>query len=99
MTIQNQNLIIEGVLGPHEVGVMFAIFLFGLVTIQTFSYYQNYPRDAMGIKVMVRNGWYHLHRLTDHSTRRLGWVSLVCILFRHAIHPTLIVQITAGSSR
>ena len=55
---QIQN--IKGILGPHEVGVMIAIFC--LVTIQTFTYYQTYSDDSMGIKaqVLVTTKDYHL---------------------------------------
>ncbi|KAF5375369.1 hypothetical protein D9615_007925 [Tricholomella constricta] len=48
---------IEGILGPHEVGVMFAIFLFGLVTIQAFTYFQKYPEDPRAIKTLVTTIW------------------------------------------
>ncbi|KAF8064284.1 hypothetical protein FPV67DRAFT_1451491 [Lyophyllum atratum] len=44
---------IEGTLGPHEVGVMVAIFLFGLVTIQAFIYFRQYPDDPRGVKLLV----------------------------------------------
>lgn len=53
--MQVQAHYIEGILGPHEVGVMTAIFLFGLVTIQTFHYFLKYAEeDPKRIKVLVR---------------------------------------------
>jgi hypothetical protein len=57
--MQEQKLDIEGIIGPHEVGVLFSVFLFGLVTIQTFTYYQKYSRDIAGIKALVRNLCYY----------------------------------------
>jgi len=48
---------IDAILGPHEVGVMVAIFLFGLVTIQTFSYYRKYPDDHKALKALVGFIW------------------------------------------
>lgn len=59
---------IEGIVGPHEVGVMFAIFLFGLVTIQAFIYFRKYPEDPRGIKVMVVVIWTLLFAHTIIST-------------------------------
>ncbi|RDB17608.1 hypothetical protein Hypma_001100 [Hypsizygus marmoreus] len=55
--METQAQYIEGFLGPHEVGVMMAIFLFGLVTIQTFNYFRKYPEDQRGIKVLVSFVW------------------------------------------
>ncbi|KAG5642297.1 hypothetical protein DXG03_003041 [Asterophora parasitica] len=49
--------LIEGILGPHEVGVMFAIFLFGLVTIQAFTYFREYPGDHRVVKILVSVVW------------------------------------------
>jgi hypothetical protein len=49
-----ENLHLEGILGPHAVGVMVAMFLFGFVTIQTSSYYRKYSDDRMGLKALVR---------------------------------------------
>lgn len=51
--MEAQARYIDGVLGPHEVGVMVAIFLFGLVTIQTFTYFRKYPEDPRSVKVLV----------------------------------------------
>jgi hypothetical protein len=51
--MQLDQHIVEGVLGPHEVGVLFALFLFGMVTLQAFNYYQRYSHDIMGIKLLV----------------------------------------------
>ncbi|KAF9458716.1 hypothetical protein BDZ94DRAFT_1313044 [Collybia nuda] len=48
---------IDSILGPHVVGVMMAIFLFGLVTIQAFTYFQNYPEDSRGTKALVGFIW------------------------------------------
>jgi hypothetical protein len=52
MQVQIQN--IEGNLGPQEAGVLVAIFLFGMVTLQAFTYYQKYSHDAAGVKALVR---------------------------------------------
>jgi hypothetical protein len=64
-----QQDIVEGILGPHEVGVMFAIFLFGLVTIQTFTYYQKYSRDAIGLKALVSNIRSYRSTIFEHLIR------------------------------
>jgi hypothetical protein len=49
-----QSVRVDTIVGPHEIGVMMAIFLFGLVTIQAFTYFQNYPEDSRGTKILVR---------------------------------------------
>lgn len=45
---------IAGLVGPFEVGVMVAIFIFGLATVQVVTYFKKFPNDAKSTKVLVR---------------------------------------------
>ncbi|GLB44551.1 hypothetical protein LshimejAT787_1701780 [Lyophyllum shimeji] len=68
MDADAQARYIEGIIGPQEVGVMFAIFLLGLVTIQAFTYFRTYPNDPKGIKLLVAVVWALLSAHTLIST-------------------------------
>lgn len=46
-------------LGALEIGCLFSIFLFGVVTLQTFVYLRKFPDDRWILKAVVRI----LHRL------------------------------------
>lgn len=59
----------DSILGPHVIGVMVAIFLFGLVTIQAFTYYKNYPKDSRWIKLLVRPLLYFRFKGSNMSLR------------------------------
>jgi hypothetical protein len=63
----------EILLGPHAVGVMFAIFLFGLVTDQTFSYYRKYSDDRMGLKALVRTIYSPVASLNEPMQVGFAW--------------------------
>ncbi|RDB25520.1 hypothetical protein Hypma_006316 [Hypsizygus marmoreus] len=43
--------------GALEIGVMVALFLFGLVTVQTFAYYKKFPNDSWQMKTFVAAIW------------------------------------------
>ncbi|KAJ7479210.1 hypothetical protein FB451DRAFT_1172322 [Mycena latifolia] len=44
---------LPGTLGNIEIGLVLAIFLFGLETLQTFNYYRQFPQDALKLKILV----------------------------------------------
>jgi hypothetical protein len=39
--------------GALEIGVLFAVFLFGALTVQVYIYSDRFPKDPMNIKFMV----------------------------------------------
>ncbi|KAJ7290374.1 hypothetical protein C8J57DRAFT_1493088 [Mycena rebaudengoi] len=41
----------------HQVHVMFAIFFQGVLTVQTYVYYENFPEDGRSLKVLVASVW------------------------------------------
>lgn len=47
------HLNVNATLGALEVGVLVSVFLFGMVTVQTYSYYRKFPRDMDWIKILV----------------------------------------------
>ncbi|KAJ7434669.1 hypothetical protein FB451DRAFT_1571868 [Mycena latifolia] len=48
---------LPGTLGNIEIGLVLAIFLFGLETLQTFNYYRQFPQDALKLKILVAGIW------------------------------------------
>ncbi|KAJ7116033.1 hypothetical protein C8R44DRAFT_793968 [Mycena epipterygia] len=44
-------------LGAIELGTIFSILLFGIVTLQTFNYYRNYAKDGRPLKTLVFVTW------------------------------------------
>ncbi|KII83933.1 hypothetical protein PLICRDRAFT_179967 [Plicaturopsis crispa FD-325 SS-3] len=44
-------------LGALEIGILISIFLFGMVTVQTYIYYRNFAEDPRWMKVMVASIW------------------------------------------
>jgi hypothetical protein len=47
----------NGTVGAVEIGVMISNFLFGLATVQTFSYYKKFPKDPWQMKSFVGVLW------------------------------------------
>ncbi|KAJ7655345.1 hypothetical protein B0H17DRAFT_956584 [Mycena rosella] len=43
----------DGTLGRVQIGLLVAIFLFGIETLQTFNYYRDFPRDSRVLKTVV----------------------------------------------
>ncbi|KAJ7479197.1 hypothetical protein FB451DRAFT_1451096 [Mycena latifolia] len=48
---------LPGTLGNIDIGLVLAIFLFGLETLQTFNYYRQFPQDALKLKILVAGIW------------------------------------------
>ncbi|KAJ7777013.1 hypothetical protein B0H16DRAFT_1504051 [Mycena metata] len=48
---------LNGSLGAIEVGAVAGTFLFGIMTLQTFHYYRNFPADSKLLKVIVGLVW------------------------------------------
>lgn len=44
---------LNNTIGAIEIGSLFGVFLFGIVTLQTFNYYDNYKEDGWGNKILV----------------------------------------------
>ena len=42
-------------LGVLEIGSFLGVFLFGVVSLQTFNYYNTYPEDGWVFKTLVRS--------------------------------------------
>ncbi|KAH0582191.1 hypothetical protein H2248_011838 [Termitomyces sp. 'cryptogamus'] len=65
-------------LGVYEIGVLISMFLFGLVTVQTFTYYKKFPKDPWYLRLYVGVLWFTelVHTmLTAHS---LYFISVMC---------------------
>ncbi|KAJ7445324.1 hypothetical protein FB451DRAFT_1189243 [Mycena latifolia] len=45
------NYTLDGTLAPLEIGAMVGTFLFGILTLQTFNYYRQSPRDSRLLKL------------------------------------------------
>ncbi|KAH7912350.1 hypothetical protein BJ138DRAFT_798272 [Hygrophoropsis aurantiaca] len=53
-------------IGAFLVGAFVMVYLFGIVTVQTYHYYRKYPGDPLGLKVLVASIWFILvgHSIT-----------------------------------
>lgn len=40
--------------GALEIGTLVSMFLFGIVTLQVYLYYRNFPKDNALLKIVVR---------------------------------------------
>ncbi|TFK62240.1 hypothetical protein BDN72DRAFT_862990 [Pluteus cervinus] len=73
--------------GSLLIGVYFAIFFQGVLTVQTFLYYDKYPKDRIGIKFMVGTLWIldtvHLALVCDAAYGYLvrNWGNTGALLF------------------
>ncbi|KAJ7114838.1 hypothetical protein C8R44DRAFT_880908 [Mycena epipterygia] len=62
-TTGNQAILIpyspalDGTLGALEIGTVVGTFLFGILTLQTFNYYRQFPEDSKTLKVTVAILW------------------------------------------
>lgn len=52
---------VNGTIGPHEIGVLASVFVFGLVTSQVSTYFRKYPNDKKAMKRLVRIHFAVLH--------------------------------------
>lgn len=55
------HLFIHKTLGALEIGTTICVFLFGIVTVQTYLYFRSFPRDDWKLKALV--GWLWLLEL------------------------------------
>ncbi|KAG2009415.1 hypothetical protein CC2G_012357 [Coprinopsis cinerea AmutBmut pab1-1] len=48
---------LQSSIGAVQIGSLFSVFLFGIETLQTHLYYQQFPEDAIHLKIMVGFIW------------------------------------------
>jgi hypothetical protein len=60
------SITLTNTLGVLEIGSLLGVFLFGVVSLQTFNYYTMYPDDSWVNKTLVRSEEiYHPVYLSD----------------------------------
>ncbi|KAJ7146849.1 hypothetical protein C8R44DRAFT_864567 [Mycena epipterygia] len=52
---------LDGSLGALEIGIVVGTFLFGILTLQTFNYYRQFPEDSRTLKITVRPSYIQCH--------------------------------------
>ncbi|KAJ7091080.1 hypothetical protein C8R44DRAFT_817719 [Mycena epipterygia] len=57
MASTSPALMLDGSLGAIEIGVIIAIFLYGIQTLQTFNYHSDFPKDSRLLKTTVAVVW------------------------------------------
>ena len=62
-------LSLDFVLGPMVVGTAFSLLFNGILTLQIYLYFLNYPKDPLWMKTMV---WYFLISDYIHSGLEVG---------------------------
>ncbi|KAG6911428.1 hypothetical protein DXG01_016525 [Tephrocybe rancida] len=68
---------LDSTLGAYEIGVMISIFLFGLLTVQTFTYYKKFPNDAWYLRTFVGVIWVLELAHTMLTAHSLYWLSVL----------------------
>ncbi|KAJ7114907.1 hypothetical protein C8R44DRAFT_795044 [Mycena epipterygia] len=48
---------LDGTLGALEIGTFVGTFLFGILTLQTFNYYRQFPKDSKTLKITIAVLW------------------------------------------
>jgi len=71
------SITLTNTLGVLEIGSLLGVFLFGVVSLQTFNYYSMYPDDSWVNKTLVATVWYCLHSPNFVSANQI-----VSFLFR-----------------
>lgn len=67
----------DSTVGAFEIGVMVSIFLFGLVTVQTFSYYKKFPNDPWQMRTFVAIIWFMELAHTSLSAHSIYWITVI----------------------
>ncbi|KAJ7114955.1 hypothetical protein C8R44DRAFT_795102 [Mycena epipterygia] len=49
---------LDGTPGAIEIGTVVGTFLFGILTLQTFNYYRQFPQDLMPLKIIIAIVWF-----------------------------------------
>ncbi|KAF7296207.1 Saposin B-type domain-containing protein [Mycena chlorophos] len=87
---------INGYLGPPLIGAIVGTYLFGILTMQTFNYYNWYQRDSVGMKSLVA-GTLVLelgHTITLWHALYLIFIKYQSSLLHLVIHPPHSLEIT-----
>ncbi|KAJ7200537.1 hypothetical protein GGX14DRAFT_571944 [Mycena pura] len=77
----------DGTLGAVQIGFIVSTFLFGIVTLQTFNYYWNYPQDSVGLKLLVGVIW-----LLEVGHSICGWAAIYSISITYYGQPQHILN-------
>ncbi|KAJ7445335.1 hypothetical protein FB451DRAFT_1293124 [Mycena latifolia] len=68
--------VIDGTLGPLESGTIVGTFLFGILTLQAFNYYRQFPEDSIRVKITVVVIWLLELGLTICSLHSVYWITV-----------------------
>ncbi|KAJ7114887.1 hypothetical protein C8R44DRAFT_880947 [Mycena epipterygia] len=69
---------LDGSLGALEIGTVVGTFLFGILTLQSFNYFRQFPEDSRTLKIMVVALW--LLELA-HTTCALQGIYVITVTF------------------
>ncbi|KAF8071611.1 hypothetical protein FPV67DRAFT_884030 [Lyophyllum atratum] len=67
----------DSTVGAFEIGVMVSLFLFGLVTVQTFSYYKKFPNDPWQMRTFVAIIWTLELAHTALTAHSVYWMTVI----------------------
>ncbi|KAJ7480821.1 hypothetical protein FB451DRAFT_1238522 [Mycena latifolia] len=67
---------LDGTLAPLEIGGMVGTFLFGLLTLQTFNYYRQFPQDSRLLKLTIASTWLLELGHTICSLQAIFWITV-----------------------
>jgi hypothetical protein len=74
---------LSNTLGALEIGSLFAIFIFGIVTLQMYTYYTTFGKDLWYYKALVSDCYVFIG--TFDSDGYIGRFGVVCIF--HDVEP------------
>ncbi|KAJ7114833.1 hypothetical protein C8R44DRAFT_880903 [Mycena epipterygia] len=70
---------LDGSLGALEIGTVVGTFFFGILTLQTFNYYRQFPDDSKTLKITVTVLW--LLELAQTNVLFRGKIYVITVTF------------------
>ncbi|KAF8188744.1 hypothetical protein BJ912DRAFT_1143346 [Pholiota molesta] len=71
-TILYVHVDLSNTLGALEIGSLFAIFIFGIVTVQMYTYYTTFGKDLWYYKALVASVWYAFFMMSSLEVLELN---------------------------
>ncbi|KAF8960031.1 hypothetical protein BDZ97DRAFT_1922452 [Flammula alnicola] len=80
----------DSTIGAYEGGVMTSLFLYGITTVQAYSYFRNFPSDPIRMKVFVAGIWIFEAVHSGIVAHSLYWITVDSFGQEFAINNPLI---------
>ena len=75
LSLQDGHFRADSTLGALLIGLLFSCLLFGISSIQTYTYFSRFHDDGMWLKTLVRPSWKHTQDVTADDLRNRSLAS------------------------